>query len=106
MAPAGSTLDLMVYASARAILFKCREPYTATVIIDGLSGADVRKFGRGLRALRVSVRKVRGIDDERDALVRLADALAGFVRDYVEGQPYAVRIFRESGGERLLRELR
>jgi hypothetical protein len=99
-------LDLMVYAAARAILLKGREPYKATIIVDGLSGADVRKFGHGLRALRVSVRKVRGIDDERDALVRLADALAGFVRDYLERQPYAITIFREVGGERLLRELR
>ena len=99
-------LDLMIYAAARAILHKGRSPYKATVIVDGLSGNDVRKFGHGLRELRVSVRKVRGIEDERDPVVRLADALAGFIRDYVEGQPYAATIFRECGGERLLRELR
>jgi hypothetical protein len=38
-------LDLMVYAAARAILHKGRAPYKATVIVDGLSGTDIRKFG-------------------------------------------------------------
>jgi hypothetical protein len=99
-------LDLMVLATARAILLKAKEPYKATVIVDGLSDAEVRRFAHGLRALHVSVRKVRGMEDERDPFIRLADALAGFVRDYIEGQPYATKIYNEFDGKRMLREIR
>lgn len=67
---------------------------------------DTPELGSIWTSWHVSVRKVRGIEDECDALVRLADALAGFIRDYLEGQRYAASIFREFDGERLLRELR
>jgi hypothetical protein len=32
--------------------------------------------------------------DESNSLIRLADALAGFVRDFLEGQPYAMELDR------------
>lgn len=99
-------LDLMIYTTARAIFQKAAEPFKTTVIVDGLSETDAPRFARGLRALRVPVRKVRGIKDESDALVRLADALAGFVRDYREGQLYAQELYRALKAERIIRELR
>ncbi len=43
----------------------------------------------GVRRLHVAVEKVHGMKDESNSLIRLADAVAGFVRDYFEGQPYA-----------------
>ena len=60
-------------------------PYKATVVIDGLRREEVRAVGIELRRRRIPAKKVRGARDESHALVRLADALAGFVRDAEEG---------------------
>jgi hypothetical protein len=60
-------------------------PYKATVVIDGLRREEVRTVGIELRRRRIPAKKVRGARDESHALVRLADALAGFVRDADEG---------------------
>ena len=38
-----------------------------------------------MRRIRVPIRKVRGGRDESNALLRLADAMAGFIRDAEEG---------------------
>jgi hypothetical protein len=35
------------------------------------------------------VKKIRGLRDESDEFIRLADATAGFVRDALEGQAVA-----------------
>ena len=82
-------LDLTILATARAILMKAGEAdYKATVVVDGLRYPEAVQFAASLRHLRISVRKVRGMRDESDPLLRLADAIAGFVRDYLEGQEY------------------
>jgi hypothetical protein len=59
--------------------------YKATVLIDGLSRSDERNVGLMLRRSGLSVQKVRGINDESEPLIRLADALCGFVRSVMEG---------------------
>ena len=61
------------------------EECKATVLIDGLSRSDERNVGLLLRRSGMSVQKVRGIDDESEPLIRLADALCGFVRSALEG---------------------
>ena len=78
-------LNLMVLTTAKAIRSHSHEPYEATVLIDGLGKTERRVVADGLRKLHVKVRKVRGVKDEADALIRLADAIAGFVRDCFEG---------------------
>jgi uncharacterized protein DUF3800 len=98
-------LDLTVYATARAILQRAQGPYKATVVVDGLSRTDVPRFARGLRALHIAVHKVRGTKDESDALIRLADALAGFVRDYLAEEAYARELYRTLHAERVLKKL-
>lgn len=60
--------------------------YKATVVIDGLRRGETRQVAVGLRRIRVPVRKVRGGRDESNALLRLADAMAGFIRDAEEGE--------------------
>ena len=56
-----------------------------TILIDGLNKKDQRYYGFQLHRLGVPARKVRGIrKDENDALIRLADAVCGFVRDVFE----------------------
>ena len=66
------------------------------MFVDGLSRSELRRFAKGLRALHIKVRKVRGVRDESDPLIRLADAVAGFIRDALEQKAYAQRLYQEA----------
>ncbi len=101
----GAYLDLMALSTARAILQKAQGKYSATVIVDGLHESEVWHFTHVLRSLRIPVRKVRGMKDESNSLIRLADAIAGFVRDFIEGEPYTLEIDRTLKVEKRLIEL-
>jgi Protein of unknown function (DUF3800) len=75
------------------------QPSRATILIDGLQKTVRQEFATALRAQlhpQIRVEKVRGLDDESDALMRLADALAGFVRQALEGRPVMAALFAES----------
>ena len=50
---------------------------------------DVRKE---LKKLKINYRKIRGMKDEQDPILRLADSIAGFLRDSLENQSYAKSI--------------
>jgi hypothetical protein len=79
--------DLTLLTIAKALGERSAgQPYKVTVIIDGLQRSEIRLVSVGLRRIRVPIRKVRGARDESHALVRLADAMAGFLRDAEEGQ--------------------
>ena len=60
--------------------------YKATITIDGLSKTMAVRIGSELRKLGVKTRKVVGSRDEASAIVRLADAIAGLVREAQEGR--------------------
>ena len=61
--------------------------YTTLIYIDGLSKTKRQEYGVRLRRLGLPVRRIRGIPrDETNSLTRLADAIAGFVRDALEGK--------------------
>jgi len=49
-----------------------------------------------LQPHHIRVEKVRGLDEESDALMRLADAMAGFVRHALEGRPALAPLLAES----------
>ncbi len=96
---------LTVETAAKAIHHRDQEDHPATVIVDGLSGRDVDRFKRSLRQLHVNVRKVRGARDESEPIIRLADAVAGFVRDFLEGQNYAAKLCEKAIREGIFQEL-
>ena len=60
----------------------------------------------GLRKLNIQVRKVRGLADEADALIRLADAMAGFIRDCLEGEPELLPLYRQALALQIIREVK
>lgn len=74
-------VDLTILSTAKAINTHARCPYTASVFVDGLPRTEQHRFGSGLRKLGVATRKVRGLNDQSDGFIRLADAVAGFVRE-------------------------
>jgi len=80
-----SYVDMTILSTAKAILAVSHEAYEATVYVDGMHRTEQRAFAAGLRKLHVQVRQVRGLTDQADEFIRLADAVAGFLRDSMEG---------------------
>jgi len=98
-------LDHLITASAQAILRVATPPYRVTVQVDGLGKIERRSVGQGLRALRVHVEKVRGLRDESDAFIRLADAIAGLVRDGFEKNPAIQPLYQSALRSGLIQQL-
>lgn len=74
-------------AIEKAIRAKAHPPYVAEVYVDGLSKDKRTEYSVSLRKLglsRVILHRIR--DEQSSALIRLADALAGLVRDAEEGK--------------------
>src|SRR3989344_2612495 len=97
-----------IVAVSKAIHFK--EPaqgYTTLVYVDGLSKSKRHEYGSQLRKLGVPTRKVRGVTkDENNALTRLADAIAGFVRDALaKEQKDAEKLFELAKADKYLVEV-
>jgi hypothetical protein len=89
---AGQTkyLALTSYTTAKATLRRVTGDYRVTVFVDGLKGAEVDAFRRGLRDLHIKTRKVRGVRrDENNPYIRLVDCICGLVRDASEGTAWA-----------------
>ncbi|TSC53670.1 MAG: Uncharacterized protein LiPW39_129 [Parcubacteria group bacterium LiPW_39] len=92
-------VDLSILSVAKALHDKAKVPYEATVFVDGLKRAERPRFGAGLRKLKIRVRKVRGIRDQSDEFIRLADAVAGFVRDSLEGDQIMKALYEKTAGK-------
>jgi hypothetical protein len=58
--------------------------YKATIVIDGLNKRVGERISASLRKAGIKIRKVRGERDESNALIRLADAFAGGIREAKE----------------------
>ena len=72
-------------AIARAIRHFGQEEYKAAIYIDALAKTKRRIYGARLHQSGIATYKVQGVaKDENNALVRLADAIAGFTRDALD----------------------
>lgn len=72
---------------SQAVHYREPEEYTTLIYIDGLARTKRHIYGARLRRLGVSTRKVQGVTkDENNPLTRLADALAGFIRDVTDSK--------------------
>lgn len=78
---------LTLRAIARILQVAGGDNNRATIHIDGLARRQEGKIATRLRRMGVVGDKVRGVrKDENEALIRLADATCGLVRDAREGQ--------------------
>jgi hypothetical protein len=88
-----------VYATASAInAFVLREQitdYKATIIIDGLPRSMQGRVGKLLRNAGIKTKSVRGERDEANPGVRLADAVAGLLRQAHQGNAHFTAIQEE-----------
>lgn len=81
--------------------------YTTIIYIDGLRKTKRHEYGAKLRYFGLPVRKVQGVArDESNALIRLADAIAGFVLDSVDGTSEEIKkLFQKAKREGMLIEV-
>lgn len=86
--------QLTTLTIAKAILASDYQNYSLTIVIDGLNTKERDLIKTGLKKLKIKYHKVRGMKDEQDVFLRLADAMAGFLRDALEGQEYAEIFFK------------
>lgn len=70
-----------------------------TAIIDGLNDKEKIIVQQELKKLNIHYNKVRGMKDEQSVFLRLADAVAGFMRDFFQKEKYAVEIMKEIKGK-------
>lgn len=74
--------------------------YRVIVEIDGFDEVELARVRQIFKTEGIRYHKLRGPRDESVAFIRLADALAGFLRDAHEGQPYTRPLlsrFKEQG---------
>jgi hypothetical protein len=77
----------------------------AIIYVDGLSRSMVGRVAVHIRRYGIKTEKIKGLKDEQSALIRLCDAIAGFVRDYLEGEAYAKQLFAEFLRSELIKEI-
>jgi hypothetical protein len=98
-------VDLTILSTAKALNTAAQGPCEATIFVDGLGRTERHCFAAGLRKLRITVRKVRGVRDQSDEFIRLADAIAGFVRDAIEGDETMRPLVEKAKKTNALREV-
>lgn len=83
---------------AKAIHLNEPKDYTTLIYVDGLAKTKRHEYGSELRKLGVPTRKIQGVTkDENNSLTRLADAVAGFIRDVLDGEKGEVKtVFEEA----------
>lgn len=100
----GEFAKLTILTTALAINERVAGDYKATIVIDGLDSSLYPRYAAGLRGLRIKTRKVRGIRDEADEFIRLADSVAGFVRDYLDGIEWTKDFYEKAIAEEFIKE--
>lgn len=78
-------VEMTVRTTAGAMRKVAAGGYKATVLVDGLPDSQRHAFGIALRQRGIQTKKVHGVDDRKEAFIRLADALCGFIVDAYEG---------------------
>jgi len=94
-----------VEAIAKSIEVSNNQEKSAIIYIDGLNKHIIKTVAVELRHLGTKTEKIKGLKDEQSALIRLSDAIAGFVRDYLEAQEYTKKYFHRLVKAGVIREI-
>jgi hypothetical protein len=98
--------DAMMVSTIALAVKHAGEDGQATILVDGLSKERWRDYGHRLRRQGVRVSKVRGVRrEENDAVIRLADAVCGFVRAAQTGHLEAKQMLDRAMKRGLVRDL-
>lgn len=74
------------------------------IIIDGLNAKEKENTSHQLKKLGIKYDKIRGMKDEQNVFLRLADIMAGLTRDYVETGKF-IKLYKELLKEDILQEI-
>lgn len=80
--------------------------FRTTVFIDGFNPKEQLRVATHLRRSGLYIKKVQGIRDESNAIVRLADTVAGLIREGEEGKNIYSNIKKRLEIDGLLNQLR
>ena len=70
--------------------------YKATIVIDALKKHQESKVARQVRALAIRTKTITGDNEENSVMLRLADAIAGFVRAYTMQKKDYITLFEKA----------
>lgn len=90
---------------AKAIIAQRIDEYTVKIIIDGLTRGEMEKVREELKKLSIRYKKIRGMKDEQNVFIRLADAIAGFLRDFTEKERYTFSIVNRLKKAKIIMEV-
>ena len=100
---------LVAMAISKAIIHRTKNyegKYKVNIVIDGLGKKDRDIARKEFKNLNIKYNKIKvGLKDEQDVLLRLADAMAGFIRDYLEGEKYAVNLIGKQDFKKIFTEI-
>ncbi len=85
--------------------FATTSDYKATIIVDGLEGSNEQLFRNYIRDFGIRFKTVRGVKDEANAFVRLADALSGFARAGLEEHEVFTPMLKQAQAKNYILEL-
>jgi hypothetical protein len=76
------------------------------ICVDGLRKNQYVLYGKAIRKQGVTIEKVTGVRDENNALVRLADAMSGFIRDACfDNHPKMCKLFDKAIAKGIIKAL-
>jgi hypothetical protein len=90
------TVNLVRETITRSLGSLVDQDYSALVIIDGLAWSLETGTALKLRRSGAKVNKVRGLRDESEALLRLADSVCGCVRAALSDDDDTLRLFSQA----------
>lgn len=99
-------LPLTVYTVANLISSQVKVKSLIHITVDALNKKEKTIITAKLRQFNFSIEKVTGRRDQSDPLLRLADALAGFVRDGIEKHPKTINLFRSAIQNNIIQEIK
>jgi hypothetical protein len=99
-------LPRTVLTVARTVTAVAEPNYQATVFVDGLPKSKIGWFGSSLRHLHIHTKKIRGVrKEESDALMRLADAIAGFTRAAITDNKEYAKLLVKAATDGFIKEV-
>jgi len=92
-----------ILSIAKALKQAKYDQYKTVVLVDGLSKKKQKFVSSQLHKLKIKTEKVRGVrKDENDALIRLADAIAGFIRRVVENDNKMIYLYKKVVNKKII----
>jgi len=87
-------LTCLTIAKAVLACVERDEECSLTIVIDSLNKKNEQKVRAQLKSLDIHFWNIRGLEDEQSAYLRLADSIAGFLRDCQEKKTYTAPLLK------------